>query len=103
MKKYNNLLVNGKRVVLTALLAIALMPNAKAENTQNINSAEKQPVEKTEKITSKDQLKTAGQILLTFAVMYGALVLFVPGVKKENDMKIEAMRKYAEKQKANQK
>ena len=100
MKRHNNLLVNGKKLALTALLAIALMPNAKAENVQkNVNNAEKQPKE----ITTKDQLKTAGEILLTFAVMYGALLVFVPGAIKENELKMKAMRDYAEKQKANQK
>ena len=98
MKKQNmnNLLVNGgKKLVLLALLATSL--NAYGNTTGNIAPDKTNAkIEKTEEITPKDQLKTAGQILLTFAVMFGAAVLFGYGESKECERKLEAMKRYAE-------
>lgn len=102
MKKQNmnNLLVNaGKKLVLVALLLISL--NAHGNTGHDVITGKpKAKVEKTEQkeITPKDQLKTAGQILLTFGLLIGSGVLFAYAEGKENKRKIDAIKKYNERQ-----
>lgn len=82
--KFNNLLVNGKKIALMALLVTSL--NANAENRG------------TEKQTATAELKqkffqNAGPLLLTEAVVVGLVWLFCVSIDNAAEKRMEDLKK----------